>query len=63
MLAETWPYQFAAVVRFAFRAGQAQLSRIIWPVSSPDAKLSLGRGANNPAKTGIERLKIPSFDR
>jgi|GraSoi2013_100cm_1033763.scaffolds.fasta_scaffold22398_3 hypothetical protein len=30
---------------------------------SPDAKLSLGRGANNPAKTGIERLKIPSFDR
>jgi hypothetical protein len=33
VLAETWPYQFAAVVRFAFQAGQAQLSRIIWPVS------------------------------
>ncbi len=30
---------------------------------SPDAKLSLGREANNPAKTGIERMKIPSFDR
>jgi len=33
VLGETWPYQFAAVVRFAFQAGQAQLSRIIWSVS------------------------------
>lgn len=33
-----------------------------WPLS-PDAKLSLGRGANNPAKPGIERLKITGFDR
>jgi len=33
-----------------------------WPLS-PDAKLSLGRGANNPAKPAIRRLKIPSFDR
>jgi hypothetical protein len=32
-----------------------------WPLS-PDAKLSLGRRANNPAKPGIERLKIPRFD-
>jgi len=33
-----------------------------WPLS-PDAKLSLGRGANNPAKPRIERLKIPGFER
>jgi hypothetical protein len=30
---------------------------------SPDAKLSLERGASNPAKPRIEQLKSPRFDR